>query len=337
MLPLVSVVVPVYNVENYLAQCLDSLIYQTYEKIEIICVNDGSTDQSSKILENYCSLDSRIKIINQENQGLSAARNTGLQNVSGQLVVFVDSDDWLEKTAISSTYKVFENNDVDFVCYGTMYRYEGNSKNDRCARQYAQNEIKSPNGFWITRVAVSAWAKMYRVEFLKKNELTFPVGLYYEDFPFYFSCLSFAKKVALSPDVLYNYRIRNDSIMGQSKAKKRGMAVHHLYALEKIYQVWNQNGFLKLNKALFDYIFEVYVQEGWKYLHKDDKAEYISEAIAYTQKWDIHPRRYSLAYDLVKGKKVYFPKYRLVRSFRKKLRRLSEWLKKNPRNTELPL
>ena len=322
--PLVSVVVPVYHVEKYMYQCLDSIVGQTYKNLEIICVNDGATDNSPEILKEYQRRDSRIKIINQLNQGLSAARNTGLQYVTGDLVVFVDSDDWLEKTAIASTYKVFENKNVDFVCYGTMCRYEGNSQKDSYGHIYERNEIKDIEASWIIRASVSAWAKMYRTSFLKEKELLFPVGMYYEDIPFYWGCVSFAKQVALSDAVLYNYRIRDDSIMGLSKTKKKGMAIHHLYELQNVYQIWSQNGFLKTNRNLFQYLFEVYAQEGWKYLHDDDKAEYKAEALACAQKWGVYPRRFTLAYDLIAGNSIFMPKYRWARSLRKRYWRLLE-------------
>ncbi len=92
---MISVIVPVYNVEKYLSKCLDSIINQTYQNLEIICVDDGSTDSSPMILEEYAKKDSRIKIITRQNGGLSAARNTGVKNATGEFVSFVDSDDWI--------------------------------------------------------------------------------------------------------------------------------------------------------------------------------------------------------------------------------------------------
>lgn len=100
----ISVVLPVYNVANYLRKCLDSLVNQTFKDFEVICVNDGSTDLSLGILEGYAVSDSRFKIINQENQGLSGARNTGIEHVQGDYVIFVDSDDWLEENALELLY-----------------------------------------------------------------------------------------------------------------------------------------------------------------------------------------------------------------------------------------
>ena len=106
--PKISVIIPVYNVEDYLEECLDSIINQTFKDLEIICINDGSQDNSLNILEEYAEKDNRIKIITTKNQGLSAARNRGLENITGDYVYFIDSDDYLELTAFEELYAVSE-------------------------------------------------------------------------------------------------------------------------------------------------------------------------------------------------------------------------------------
>ena len=113
----VSVVIPVYNVEGYLEECLDSVINQTLEDIEIICINDGSTDNSLEILEEYAKKDNRIKILNQENQGISATRNNGLKICKGKYICFLDSDDYLELNALMETYDISEKYSLD-ICSG---------------------------------------------------------------------------------------------------------------------------------------------------------------------------------------------------------------------------
>ena len=113
----ISIVVPVYNVEKYLSKCLESLISQTLADIEIICINDGSTDKSLEILENYASKDNRVKIINQENQGVSTARNNGLACANGEYVTFVDSDDWLESNSCEELYNKAIQTNSDIVLF----------------------------------------------------------------------------------------------------------------------------------------------------------------------------------------------------------------------------
>lgn len=110
----VSIIIPVYNVENYLRVCLDSVVNQTYSDLEIICINDGSTDSSLDILNEYAKNDSRILVVSQSNRGLAAARNTGLEYVTGELCYFLDSDDYIERNLIEYAVKIFENFDVDY-------------------------------------------------------------------------------------------------------------------------------------------------------------------------------------------------------------------------------
>ena len=116
-MPQISVVLPVYNVEEYLRQCLDSLANQTFEDFEVICVNDGSGDSSLSILEEYASEDERFKIISQENKGLSGARNTGMDYIKGKYTIFVDSDDWLELNALEKLYNKITALDSDILMY----------------------------------------------------------------------------------------------------------------------------------------------------------------------------------------------------------------------------
>ncbi len=120
-MPVISVIVPVYNVEKYLERCLDSIINQTLKNVEIICVNDGSTDNSINILKEYSS---QIIIVNKENGGLSDARNKGLDYASAPYIAFVDSDDWIEETAFEEAYSAIEKYKTDFVCFGSQKVYE---------------------------------------------------------------------------------------------------------------------------------------------------------------------------------------------------------------------
>ena len=112
-----SVIVPCYNVEKYLSECLDSILNQTFEDIEIICINDGSTDNTQDILDSYLKKDKRIKVISQHNQGLSMARNVGLKNVTGEYVTFIDSDDYFELTAFEETLKIVEEKSLDLLIF----------------------------------------------------------------------------------------------------------------------------------------------------------------------------------------------------------------------------
>lgn len=125
--PLISIIVPVYNVEQYLAQCLDSILNQTYTNIEVICVNDGSQDRSQDILKHYAEIDNRIKIITQENQGLSAARNTGFKYVNGKYLMFIDSDDWIDLETCETVVNSAEQYKADLVLWSYVREFENKS------------------------------------------------------------------------------------------------------------------------------------------------------------------------------------------------------------------
>ena len=111
---MISIIVPVYNSEKYIDRCLDSILNQTYKDLEIVLVNDGSNDQSLKILENYALRDTRIKVVNQENKGVAAARNTGLDNATGDYILYVDSDDWIENNMVERMVELSANADIVF-------------------------------------------------------------------------------------------------------------------------------------------------------------------------------------------------------------------------------
>ena len=125
---LISVIVPVYNVENYLAACMDSLIHQTYPYLEIICIDDGSTDHSVAILEQYAERDSRIKVVLQKNHGVSSARNRGLREASGDYIMFLDSDDWIDCETCENAMKVITQYRADIVMWGYVREYQHTSK-----------------------------------------------------------------------------------------------------------------------------------------------------------------------------------------------------------------
>ena len=206
-----SFVVPVYNVEAYLEQCLESLQAQNYQDYEVVCVNDGSTDNSRGILVRWEERFPQMKVIDRENGGLSAARNTGLKASTGEYVVFVDSDDWVEPTMLSRL--VDEANGEDMVCFAC--RRTDNEKFDVL-------EIEQGNGWdYFNRHAlehrevafVCVWQRCYRRQFLMDNDLWFREGVLHEDNQFTPRACLKAQSIKVIPDVLYNYRIRPGSIM----------------------------------------------------------------------------------------------------------------------------
>ena len=223
-MPKISVIVPVYNVERYLEECLNSIINQTFSDIEIICVNDGSTDNSAEILKKYEKQDNRIKIVNKKNGGLSSARNIGMQFATGEFISFIDSDDWVDKTMLEKMYNNITTLNADIsICavhnfdeqkqeiddslpYFTLALF--NATFDNKVFSYADTKD------FIMDVCVMAWNKLYRKSFLDECKATFPDGLIFEDGPFFFSIFFKTQKVSIVREFLYYYRInRTGSIL----------------------------------------------------------------------------------------------------------------------------
>lgn len=223
----VSVIVPVYNVEDYLRQCLDSLINQTFNSMEILCINDGATDSSPSILKEYAGMDSRIRIINQENQGLAKARNTGLDNASGEFVYFMDSDDILKPYAIKKLYNLAMGKKLDMVIFKLINFYDG-TKEYFSSDYYDMTFLKESVGDnvfshrdltpeHVYKVAVSAPGKLFKRSLIE--DIRFPVGLLFEDNPFFVEAFLKAERVYFDDSYLYERRIRQDSITTTSSNK----------------------------------------------------------------------------------------------------------------------
>lgn len=216
----ITVIVPVYNVEHYLDKCLDSVIKQTYKNIEIIVVNDGSTDSSGAICKEFAEIDHRIIYIEQENAGLSAARNTGLENMSGDYVTFVDSDDWIEQDYVETLYQKIVEYQAD-IAVGNYYSFNesegmfyfhilGDSYYEKVydnvsifENLYESQEMKS-------FALISAWGKLYKAGLF--DHLRFDIGKLGEDGYLNQKIYLLAEKIVYIHKGIYSYRIRNNSL-----------------------------------------------------------------------------------------------------------------------------
>lgn len=214
----VSVIVPVYNVEKYLKRCLDSLINQTLSDIDIICINDGSKDSSLQILEQYAKKDSRIVIYNQENSGLSVARNTGLEHASGEYIGFVDSDDWVDLDFYEKLYNSAKNNNAD-IAVADFIREHPNKKPKRLKLKEEKIYTTPEDKFMICKVHREGcvWNKIYRTEFIKSINLKFVPKMYYEDRDFTIRSLYFSKKLVTTPNTYYRYFVNPKSIVNKRR------------------------------------------------------------------------------------------------------------------------
>ncbi|MGB5920002.1 glycosyltransferase [Arcobacter sp.] len=211
-MPKISVIVPIYNVEIYLEKCLDSVINQTMKDIEIILVNDGSTDNSFKIIHEYTKKDSRIIVINQENKGLGEARNSGIKEANSKYLSFIDSDDFIEDTMLEELYNIAEKENSDIV----KCRYSRINEDSTPTNQFSKKVTSNFNKTYFKDILSLkypsvAWNALYKKELFSKNNLKFP-DMYYEDIAFIFKLFFFSKSVTFSNSVLYNWRIREGSI-----------------------------------------------------------------------------------------------------------------------------
>lgn len=210
---LISIIIPVYNVEPYLCQCLDSVIGQTYKNLEILIIDDGSTDGSGKICDEYAERDERIKVFHTENRGLSAARNVGLDKANGKYIVFIDSDDWFELVAIERSVEAASISKVDIVCFLPIREYKNSSKADiidpRKPIVFSDKEIIKE---YCTNsgLGVACWNKLYDTDLLQY--VRYPEGRYYEDRATTYQLLLLADRVECIPYVLIQYRARKDNI-----------------------------------------------------------------------------------------------------------------------------
>lgn len=214
--PIISVVVSMYNVERYIVRCVTSIINQSFNNIEIIIVNDGSTDQSLKIVEENFSSECKIIIFSQTNQGLSCARNAGLNIAKGKYVAFIDGDDWIETTMLEEMYNNAILHDSDVVSCRLQYENIDNGTSSISGRNFTSNTISGEallKDVLLGRsIQTSAAIKIYRTEWLKKNNLYFRPGLINEDVLYVLEIAYFANKISLVNKAFYHAVERTSSI-----------------------------------------------------------------------------------------------------------------------------
>jgi glycosyltransferase involved in cell wall biosynthesis len=249
---LISIIVPVYNVEKYLARCIDSILGQTYDNLQIILVNDGSPDNSPVICEEYAKRDSRIEVINKQNGGLSDARNTGIELAQGEYIAFIDSDDYVHQRYIENMYDCIKRDNSDMCVCRYNKVEEGNENLDiilnepESSNTYLQG-LHSAEAIMKTmdtkdsEFHVVAWNKLYCIELF--NYIKYPVGCLHEDEFIIHRLFASCNSISIIPDVLYFYLQRFDSITGNMFSVRRLDALDafndriHFYLENKFYHL----------------------------------------------------------------------------------------------------
>ena len=220
----ISVILPVYNSEEYLEECLNALVNQTFEDIEILCINDGSKDNSLDILKDFEKKDKRVKVFDQENVGVARTRNNALKKVNGNYVYFMDSDDYLELDALEKLYNNVTNNDSDFCLFRT-YAVDKNQVRRELGAFNLDQKFQDVdfNNFtfncldvkeYVLNDLFAPWFKLYKKEFLFSDEdFVFPETASYSDTPFHVKTMLKASKISFVPEFLYNYRFNPNSLV----------------------------------------------------------------------------------------------------------------------------
>lgn len=218
LIPEISIIVPVYNVDKYLNRCIESLVNQTFKNIEIILINDGSTDNSKKICENWMDKDNRIKLINQENKGLADARNKGIKYARGKYIGFVDSDDWITNNMYENLYDIIKRFNADISCAKfekVKSEDEIIEKLDNSIKIYSNEDslkkLCTFDNYKETGIITQVWNKLYKSELFR--EIKFPSGKVYEDAYVTYKLLFNSKRVVEINQIYYYYYQRSGSIM----------------------------------------------------------------------------------------------------------------------------
>jgi glycosyltransferase involved in cell wall biosynthesis len=240
----VSIIVPVYNVEQYLAKCLDSLVNQTLSNIEIIVVNDGSTDNSESIIYGYQKkYPEKLTYIKKSNGGLSSARNLGIQYASGEYIGCIDSDDYADITMFEKMYNKAKNSDADFAECDYYHEYA-----DKLIRKTGEiYELKD----MLIKARTGAWNKIIKRDIIKNSAIKYPIGLRYEDVEYFYKIVPYITKIGFVKEPLYYYVQRVDSICHTQNEKTRDI----FQILQNVIQSYKDLGLFNEYKNQLEYIY----------------------------------------------------------------------------------
>lgn len=262
----ISIIVPVYNVEMYLEECLDSILSQTYKNYEVICVNDGSTDDSYAILCRYANENEKIRIINNTcNRGQSYARNRGLEIAAGDYIVFVDSDDMLIPDALERlTAQVMEENPVDIIYYDMAIKDERSGRDGNIEPESEKKDSANRGKAVLVKYEeqnppiVEVCRQMIKKDFLEHNQIAFYEGIYHEDVLFSFHCGLKTEKAFYLPENLYIYRKRENSTMTTMNFKR---AESIYMVLIELWKYWRSGEWTEeINLFFEDFLNKWYMQ-----------------------------------------------------------------------------
>ena len=250
---LVSVIIPVYNVEKYLARCIQSVCGQSYQGLEIILVDDGSKDKSGVICDEYAERDGRIKVIHKENGGLGDARNAGVEKAEGKYLLFVDSDDRIHENLVRDTVETAEKNQADMVIFDYIGEEENGNLTDRFTFPFSANRvIEVAEEKELIMRSCSAVNKLIRRELWKESGFQFPKGRYYEDLATIPKVMTKTKKIVYLPEVYYYYLMRDGSIMHSRNFEKN--YEDRTWAVDQLLEYFERENLIETYRNELEYL-----------------------------------------------------------------------------------
>lgn len=270
MTPLISIIVPCYKVEKYLPKCIDSIIKQTYTNLEIFLVDDGSPDNCGKICDEYAQKDPRIKVIHKTNGGLSDARNVAIDKMTGEYVVFVDSDDYIAPTHIEGLYSMIQRYQAEISVNTFIAFHDGTTPlpHPKSPKEYVYTGLEATEKmFYQEMFDNSAWGKMYKSSLF--NNIRYPKGLLYEDLPTTYKLMLKASKVAYNNNETYYYLLRADSIEGSKFTPEKLNSALKLMELMEQDVKYLQPIIKSYYCRMVSFIFHMVLQMPEQYEHKD--------------------------------------------------------------------
>lgn len=253
--PVISIIVIIYNTGKYLHRCLENLVNQTFKDIEIICIIDGSSDNSLEICKSFADKDPRLVIVSQENQGRSRARDIGLIHAKGKYIQFCDSDDYYELDMCEKLHGVISSSNAELATAGIRVSYEQCNRipGDEEYYRIKGNGLTSINELVFRSTDVSVCNKIFKKSIIDEYNINFPPGLYYEDACFFLKYLLVSRTIYYIPEQLYNYkRHKENSIMAET-FQKSVKALDHVKLIEDI------KGFMKKNDLMGCYEIDVFL------------------------------------------------------------------------------
>lgn len=268
--PKVSIVVPVYGVERWLRECMDSLVNQTLKEIEIICVDDGSPDNCGEILDEYAKKDARVKVIHQKNAGVQKARNAGLDIATGEYIALVDSDDYLELNAYETLYNLAKKDDLDVVNFKARVFHDGHDNHVNNVDLSDSSIISAEDHLRSFRCWV--WDNLFKAEVIEKDKIRFVPGIRpADDTCFTWMVMGRAKRVKQIPAKFYNYRIRPCAL---SRMKPADMFINSYKMFKHICDSWRQGNCIKGRESL---LLSTIIR--WSKQYHDTSLDYAQEVL----------------------------------------------------------